>query len=77
MNHEDIDIVELGSVSADTQGNKGDPIEGGGLFHLAHCDGLDHAPYEKIGVGHPPQQHQIGEAALAPHTLTTCCMAGH
>lgn len=35
MKHEDIDIVELGSVSADTQGNKGDPIEGGGLFQVA------------------------------------------
>jgi hypothetical protein len=33
MQREDlIDIVELGAVSADTQGNKGDPIEGGGLF---------------------------------------------
>ena len=35
MKHEDVDIVELGSVSADTQGNKGDPIEGGGLFQVA------------------------------------------
>ena len=32
MKREELDIVELGNVSADTQGNKGDPIEGGGLF---------------------------------------------
>lgn len=34
MNHveDTLDLIELGLVSADTQGDDGDPIEGGGLF---------------------------------------------